>query len=74
MPNVTPAQRIADNVRAELARQSISQVELARRLGWSQPFMSRRLRGRTPFDAAELSQVAEELGVPITALYAEAVA
>lgn len=74
MPNVTAAQRIAANVREELARQDISQVDLARSLGWSQPFISRRLRGRAEFSAADLVSVAAELNVPVASLYGEQVA
>lgn len=74
MPTTNPDERIAANVRAEMARRSISQQTIARQLGWTQAYASRRIRGRTPFDAGQLEQVAEIIGVPISELYGKAVA
>ncbi len=59
-----PHRRVAAEVRAELARQQISQSELAKRLGVAQQTVSRRITGDIPFDIAELSKIAEILGVP----------
>lgn len=58
--------RIAAEVRAELARQAITQQELGERLGYTQWWVSRRVTGLTPFTAAEIIRVAEVLGVPVT--------
>jgi len=63
------AKRIAAEVRAEMARQGISQQALALRLGWLQPRVSRRLTdGETfvPFDTQELAAVAHALGVDVS--------
>lgn len=63
------AERVAAEVRAEMARQGVSQEVLGRRLGWSQRRVSRRVTtGKTavPFDVAELAAVATALGVPVT--------
>jgi len=72
------AGRIAAEVRAEIARQGISQQALAERLGWLQNRLSRRITdGKTsvPFTVVELAAVAAALGVPLTQfLPAEAVA
>jgi len=57
---------VAAEVRAEMARQRVSQVALAERLGWIQQRLSRRMTGEVPFAVPELSAVADELGVPIT--------
>lgn len=57
---------IAAEVRAEVARQSLTQQQLADRLGEQQWWVSRRLTGLVPFEAAELVRVAEALGVPVT--------
>lgn len=62
----------ADAVRAEAARQRISGVALAKRLGVSQAYMSRRLGGRQPFDIGELARVAEVLDVPLSRLLPDA--
>lgn len=70
----TPAARTGANVRAEMARRGISQTALAKSLGLSQPSVSARLRGATPFDINELSAVAHFLGVPLGALIGEGVA
>lgn len=57
---------IAKEVRAELARQGITQDELARRLGTTQPWVSKRLTGKTAFDTTELDRIADALGVAVT--------
>lgn len=70
-PNHLVDERIAAEVRAEMARQKISQQTLADRLGWSQPRLSRRATdGKTavPFTVAELAAVAAALGVPLAQL------
>jgi hypothetical protein len=68
--------RVAKNVRIELARLGISQVALARHVfGESDnasTLMSRRVRGRVPFRAEELSAIAEFLGVDVAIFYADA--
>lgn len=58
---------VASGIRAEMARQDLTQQQLAPRVGMSQQALSRRLRGEFPFDTAELDRVASALGVPITA-------
>ena len=62
-------QTVAAEVRAELARQRISGRQAARRLGWTQQSLSRRLTGDIPFDVAELAELAALLGVPVTAFF-----
>lgn len=60
--------QVAAEVRAEMARQEISQQALADRLGWQQSRLSRRLTGgktAVPFTVAELGAVAAALGVPV---------
>ena len=56
------------NVRAEMARQGITQTVLAEKLGLSQTQVSARLRGRVPFDINEITAVADMLGVPLSVL------
>jgi len=68
------AQRVATEVRAEMARQRVSQDALAAAIGMSQAAVSRRLSGDIPFDVAELEDVATALRVPISQFLAERVA
>lgn len=62
----TPFEKgVASEVRAEMARQQVSQQALADKLGWTQPKVSRRISGAVPFDVAELNAIATALGVPV---------
>ena len=68
MPTATTAQRIAATVRAELARRQISGAKLAEQLGWSQPYVQRRLSGRVAFDVDELGRIADVLSIDLADL------
>jgi transcriptional regulator with XRE-family HTH domain len=70
MPKRTATERVAANIRAELARQGISQTDLAASLHKSQPTVSRRLLGRVPFSVDELDIIADLLDVPMAQLVA----
>jgi transcriptional regulator with XRE-family HTH domain len=61
-------QRVASEVRANMARQRISGSEMARRIGVSQPYLHRRISGEIPFDIDDLARVAEVLNVRIADL------
>ena len=63
-------EKIAGEVRAEVARQNASQTELAKWLGLHQTGVSKRLQGRIPFSAAELLLVADFFDVPVNQFYA----
>lgn len=58
--------RVAAEVRAELARQKVSQEVLCGRIGMSQSTLSRRITGEYPFDTTELATIADALGVPVS--------
>lgn len=62
---------VASRVRDAMAERGITGVELAKRLGVTQPYMSRRLTGAVEFRASELESVARALGVPLTRLLPE---
>ena len=66
---IPPAQnlthRVATEVRAEMARQQVSQRQIGEILGISQPQVSKRLLGSLPFDTAELDKIADAFGVPV---------
>ena len=57
---------VADEVRAELARQRLSGVRAAKALGWTQNYIQRHLSGTVPFDVADLQALADLLEVPVT--------
>lgn len=63
-------ERVAAEVRAELGRQQLSANALAHRLGWTQPYMQRRISGTTPLDLNDLEVIARELGVAVIDLIA----
>lgn len=64
------AQRVADTVRAEVARRRLSQVKLAEQVGIRQQALSRRLNGTTPFRIDELARIADALNIPLADLVA----
>ena len=65
---LTPTAQTGRNVRAEMARAGVSQIDLAERVGLSQSGLSKRLRGVVPFDVNELDAIATALGVPVVSL------
>lgn len=64
------SQAVRESITAELNRQAVSQRELARRLGFSQQYLWRRLsvaeRADLEFTPSELERIAEVLGVPVS--------
>lgn len=62
------AQRVAGALRAEMARQRKTGLDLARLLNCSQSSASRRMVGEKSLDLDELGLVAEWLDVPLTTL------
>lgn len=63
VPPVRLTDLVAAEVRAEMGRQQVTQVTLARRIGMSQQSLSERLRGKTPFTTDDLEKVSGALGV-----------
>lgn len=55
--------RVADEVRANMARARMTQTDLAGVLGLTQSAVSKRLRGKIAFSVDELEMVADALGV-----------
>jgi transcriptional regulator with XRE-family HTH domain len=66
---MSPHQLVAAEVRAEMARQQLSGVRAARALGWTQNYISVRLRGTVPFDVADLIKIADLLEVPVSTFF-----
>lgn len=71
MSVTSPAERVAGEVRAALAREGKAQAFVVEVLGLSQPAVSRRLRGELAFDVDELSRIAAALGVSLATLIPE---
>lgn len=55
---------MAAEIRAEMGRQKLSQVELAKKLGQAQPWVSRRINGSASLDLDDLESFAAALNVP----------
>ncbi len=70
MSLMTTDQRVAANVRAELARRRVNRQALAKAMGIGPMAISRRMSGQVSFSIAELYRVAEILKVDISALIA----
>jgi transcriptional regulator with XRE-family HTH domain len=64
----TPAEIVAANVRAEMARTRTKQSDVAKAIGVGQPNVSRRLSGEVPFDVNQLAQLSALLGVSMARL------
>ena len=59
---------VSTEIRAELRRQSVSQRELARRVGWAQSQLWKRLRGQVPYRSDEIERIARALEIPVDQL------
>ena len=68
MSTSTLSERIAEEIRVQLARRNISAAELARRTGLKQPYLSRRMTCEVEFDTADLERIAAALDVPVSDL------
>lgn len=66
---VTPVrERVAEELRVQLARRRMSATELARRIHVTQPYLSRRMTGEIAFDLDDLEKIAGTLGVSVREL------
>lgn len=62
-PTKTTREHIAAEVRAGLARQGMTQRELADQIGMGLPTLSRRLNAHQAFDTDELLAISSVLGI-----------
>lgn len=74
MTHQSLSQRVADNVRAELARAKISQAKLASEINFTQQAISRRLSGHVSFTIDELDSIAAVLGISLITLLGDEIA
>lgn len=58
------------DVRAEMARQEITQRALASRIGWNQEYLSRRLTGAVDFTLTDVEMLGSALNVKFIQLAA----
>ena len=67
--SVTPMRElVAEELRVLLARRRMSASELGRRIGVTQPYISRRLTGEIAFDLDDLQRIADAMEVTIADL------
>lgn len=59
---------VLEEIRVAMARQRLSQTDLATRLSEGQPWVSRRLSGRTPLTVDDVERVAGALRVDVAEL------
>lgn len=64
----TLSARVAEEIRAVLARRRMSGRQLATHLGVSQTWMSSRLSGSTPIDLNDLERIASVIGIEVVDL------
>ena len=67
------ATRTRIRVRMALAKHEVSAAEVARRAGWKQSYIARRLT-RTdpvPFTVTDIEAIADALGIPVADLVTE---
>jgi len=64
-PVLSLSDRVAEEVRAMMARRRVSGRELARRLDVSAAWVSYRLTGTQPIDLNDLERIADALGVTV---------
>ena len=60
---------VAAEVRAQLGRAQRTGRSIALELGWTQPYISRRLTGEVPFDVNDLTAIADVLGIPVSVFF-----
>jgi len=60
---------VAGEVRAHLARRDLTGRDAAAQLGWTQPYISRRLTGAVAFDVTDLEALATLLKIPVTVFF-----
>lgn len=63
-------QRVAKEIRAEMARQGVTQTALAEALGRNQAYVSERLTYKTPLTLEVVEEIADILRVHVERLFA----
>jgi DNA-binding Xre family transcriptional regulator len=71
-PQADRRERVADEVRAHMARQKLSAAKLSATVGIPKATLSRKLNGKTPFLVDELMSICDVLDVDMTDLLRDA--
>lgn len=61
-------QSVTREIRAEMAREGLSQQELARQMVWTPAYLSRRLLGEVSWSLDDLEEIANILEIPMLRL------
>jgi transcriptional regulator with XRE-family HTH domain len=69
VPEEQAAAEVAGEVRAWLARRKRSARSVALELGWTEPYLSRRLTGGVPFNVIDLAAIAGVLEIPMSVFF-----
>ena len=62
------SQLLAEEIRAQLARRRSSTNRMAKALGWTQSYASRRMNGIAPFDMNDIERIASYLSMSVVDL------
>ena len=68
------AEAVAEEIRALMGRKRVRNVEIARGMEVSEPYISRRLSGEVALDLNDLEHIARILDVQVTDLFPAQVA
>jgi transcriptional regulator with XRE-family HTH domain len=69
---MTLGNSISSEILALMGRNRVSQTELAAALGWTQPYISRRINGHTPWSIDDLEMIAEYFDRGLASIIADA--
>jgi len=62
-------QDVAAEIRAQFARRRLTGRKAAAELGWTGPYLSRRLTGAVPFNVTDLAAIAQLLDLPVSMFF-----
>lgn len=62
---LTYSETLPREIRVEMTRQDLSQMQLADRMGWSQGKLAKRLTGRVSLSVSDLETIADALGADL---------
>lgn len=71
-PHADRRERVADEVRAHMARKKLTAAKLSAEVGIPQATLSRKLNGKTPFLVDELMAICDTLAVDFVDLLRDA--
>lgn len=69
---MTIGNSISSEILALMGRHRTSQTDLAAALGWTQPYLSRRINGHTPWSIDDLEAIAQHFDRSLATIIADA--